>query len=105
MPTLAPPNQEQTTVSLDTQSTQLTATLHPWCRRLLLQQLTRWTGSGIIAGLILACLVLLMARIVPWATALYWALGLGLLCLLGACVLAIWYRPSLAHTARQVDRR
>ncbi len=105
MPTLAPPNREQTTVSLDTDSTQLTAALHPWRRRLLLQQLARWTGSGIIAGLILADLVLLMARIVPWATALYWALGLGLLCLLGACVLVIWYRPSLARTAHQVDSR
>lgn len=71
MPTLAPPNREQTTVSLDINNTQLSAALHPWRRRLLLQQLVRWTGSGIIAGLILADLVLLIARVVPWATALY----------------------------------
>src|SRR6266567_4317286 len=51
----------------------LAGALHPWRRRLWMQQVVRWTGRGLFVGLVLACLVLLISRFVPWATASYWA--------------------------------
>ena len=82
---------------------QLTAALHPWRRQLILQQVLSWTVRGAIAGLMLACLVLLIARLLPWATAPYWAASAMIACLLGAFGAALWFRPSLARTTRLVD--
>ena len=92
-------------VTPDSNSEHLSAALRPWHRRLALQQTLTWTGRGIIAGLILVCLLLLSSRLIPWAAAAYWAIGIGIACLLFAFSAAIWYRPSLASTARVVDAR
>src|SRR5438067_11960001 len=106
MATLAPSSKVKVSlITPDSSSEHLSAALRPWHRRLALQQALRWTGRGIIAGLILACLVLLISRLIPWPAAPYWALGIGLACLLFAFSAAIWYRPSLAGTARLVDAR
>src|SRR5947209_7576396 len=77
--------------------------LRPWHRRHVLQQMLHWSGRGLLAGLILACLLLLISRLIPWATAAYWALGVGATCFLCALSAAIWYRPSLMRTAHLVD--
>jgi hypothetical protein len=77
----------------------------PWHRRLAVQQLLRWTTRGIAVGLLLACSVLLSARLTPWASALAWATGCALVCTLLTIGVAIWRRPSLARTARLVDAR
>ena len=53
----------------------LLAQLRPWRRRLILQQALTWTGRGAIVGFSLALLVLLTARLLPWAAAPYWAFG------------------------------
>src|SRR5436305_480325 len=108
MATLAPPKRvkaESTSSKPAITSEQLEAALRPWRRRLTLQQTLRWTGGGIICGLILACLVLLISRLIPWATAPYWAMGMGIVCVLGAFAAALWYRPSLTRTTRLVDTR
>src|SRR5437879_12801859 len=68
-------------VTPDSNSEHLSAALRPWHRRLALQQTLTWTGRGIIAGLILACLLLLSSRLIPWAPAPYWAIGLPIACL------------------------
>ena len=81
----------------------LAEALHPWRRRLWMQQVVRWTGRGLFVGLVLACLVLLISRFVPWASASYWAGGLATASLLCALAAALWYRPSFARTARRVD--
>src|SRR5690349_3083231 len=83
----------------------LARALRPWRGHLTRQQVVRWSIQGIFAGLILAILVLLIARLLPWATAQYWALGLGGACLLLALSSALWFRPSLSQTAQIVDRR
>ncbi|TMD79032.1 MAG: hypothetical protein E6I97_05715, partial [Chloroflexi bacterium] len=82
---------------------QLTAALHPWRRRLILQQVLSWTARGALAGLMLACLMLLVARLLPWATAPYWAIGIVIACLLVAFGAALWFRPSLARATRLID--
>ena len=51
----------------------------PWRQRLSVQQLLRWTTRGIAVGLLLACIVLLIARLMPWASALAWATGCALI--------------------------
>src|SRR6266700_1426742 len=79
--------------------------LRPWRSHLTTQQLLHWTINGVVIGLVLASLVLLASRFVPWAAAPYWAEGATLLCTLVAFVLALWYRPSISRTARVVDRR
>ncbi|HEY4388569.1 MAG TPA: hypothetical protein VGN34_29305 [Ktedonobacteraceae bacterium] len=86
-------------------SRELVAALLPWRRRLILQQTQRRLIQGSIAALISACLVILIARLQPWAHALIWAEGLALFCLALAVGLAIRSRPSLARTALLVDRR
>src|SRR5579859_2515389 len=82
----------------------LAVALRPWRRRLSTQQVIRWTARGIVSGLILACLVLLVARFIPWITASYWALGLGIACAVAALGSALWLRPSIGNTARSVDK-
>jgi len=86
-------------------SEQLIQALRPWRRKLTTQQVLRWAGIGFVTGLILASTLLLISRLVPWATALYWAIGVGSTCLLWALAMALWFRPSLAGTARLVDGR
>lgn len=85
-------------------SKDLIKALRPWRNRLWAQQLLHWTGNGLLAGLLLACLLLGIARLTPWAIALYWAFGASVICLLFAFWLALWSRPSIAKTARHVDK-
>lgn len=86
-------------------SENLVTVLRPWRKQLFRQQTFRWLLRGIISGLIVACLALLVALVFPWATALYWAIGLAIVALLLALAAAIWYRPSLARTANVIDER
>src|SRR5947209_16595198 len=79
--------------------------LRPWRRRLTIQQIVQWTVRGLTVGLVLANLVLLISRLLPWANASFWAIGLGTACILLAFGAALWYRPSLAGTARAIDAR
>src|SRR5260370_3986249 len=83
----------------------LAEALHPWRRRLWMQQLVRWTGRGLFVGLVLACLVLLISRFVPWATASNGTGTLATASVLCALAAALWYRLSFARAARQVDAR
>src|SRR5262245_12342482 len=82
---------------LDSES--IITALRPWRRRLFLRQVLHWTTGSIIAGLILACLVLIIARIVPWAMAPYVALSLGVVCVILTLAVSIWLRPTIAGTA------
>lgn len=81
----------------------LTEALQPWRRRLWAQQTLRWTENGLITGIILACLLLLISRLIPWAGVFYWAIGIAAASLLFALGVALWYRPSFARSARLVD--
>jgi hypothetical protein len=83
----------------------LVTALRPWQRQLSLQQVVRWTMAGLLTGLLLACAVLLMSRLLPWATALYWAIGFALVPTLISLVAAIRYRPTIADTAYTLDER
>src|SRR5215471_4438145 len=83
----------------------LSEALQTWRRRLWMQQTLRWTGTGSIIGVMLACLLLLISRLTPWASAPTWAIMVGIACPLCALVAALWYRPSIARTARLVDAR
>src|SRR2546421_9550920 len=115
MATLAPSSKVKVKfVTPNSNSEQLSTALRPGNRRLALQQTLSWTGRGIITGLILACLLLLIPRLIliwqGWprsgeALPLQWAIGISMVCLLFASCAAIWYRPSLARTARLVDAR
>src|SRR5436853_2306201 len=79
--------------------------LRPWRRRLTIQQIVQWTVRGLALGLVLASLVLLISRLLPWANASFWAIGLSTACTLLTLGAALWYRPSLAGTARTIDAR
>ena len=81
----------------------LTLALHPWSRRLMLQQGLRWITNGLIAGLLLACVLLLAARFTAFPTVVVWAVAVIAASLLCAAGLAIYYRPALAASARRVD--
>jgi hypothetical protein len=82
---------------------ELTGALRAWRRRLSLQMALRWAENGGIGGMLLACLLLLISRFTPWSTVLLWAAVLLILPLLCALGLALYYRPSFARSARQVD--
>ncbi len=84
--------------------TQLTEDLRPWRRRLTQTQVVRGLRYGVSGGILLASLILIIARLIPWAQAPFWAIALGVLAPLLALFLAFWYRPSLQDTARKVDR-
>src|SRR5437660_6725333 len=86
-------------------SEDLVTALRPWRKRIFRQQMLYWLLRGVITGLVVACLVLLAARIFPWATAVYWAAGLGIASPLLALGTAIWYRPSFARTASVIDKQ
>lgn len=105
MATLAPSRIGTILAGGDNGPERLSAALRPWQRRLALEQTARWFGIGLLSGLVLACLLLLISRLVPWASAFYWAGGVALACVLVALLAAVWYRPSLPRTARLVDRR
>jgi hypothetical protein len=79
--------------------------LRPWRRRLIVQRTLHWTIRGSVIGLILANLVLLISRLLPWANARFWAIGIGIACLLFALIVAVWSRPSPGQAARIIDRR
>ena len=96
---IAPPTLEL----LDGES--LVVALRPWRKQLCKQQIFYWLLRGIIIGLVLACLLLLAARIFPWATALSWALRCGIACPVLSLGVAIWYRPSLARAASAIDKQ
>jgi len=104
MATLMPsPIEAPTPKLLDSEN--LVTALRPWRKRLFMHQMLYWSLRGIITGLVVACLVLLAARIFPWATAVYWAFGLGIASPLLALGAAIWYRPSFARTASVIDKQ
>jgi hypothetical protein len=81
----------------------LTRALRPWRRRLSLQQALRWTANGLIVGMLLACLLLLVSRFIPFASVLFLAITAIVITLLCAVGLAFRYRPSFADSARRVD--
>ena len=74
-------------------------------RVLKLQQIVTWTIRLLLVGLALDCLWLAGSRVLPYIVpvAVLPAIPLGLAGL-GALVLAFW-RPSMAHLARQADRQ
>src|ERR1051326_1975538 len=101
MATLAPLRPE----SQDTLSGEqkLTLALLPWRRRLSLQQGLRWLTSGLVAGLLLACVLLVVSRFTAFPTVLVWVIVVLAASLLCAAGLAIYYRPTLSESARRAD--
>lgn len=81
----------------------LTLALLPWRRRLSLQQSLRWITNGLVAGLLLACLLLLIARFIAFPAVLAWVVAVIAVSLLCALGFAIYYRPTLAGSARCLD--
>ncbi len=77
--------------------------LRPWRRRLYIHQVLRWTASGILISMLCACLLLLISRFIPWATASYWATGITIGILLVSIGIALWYRPTFARSAHYID--
>ncbi len=97
------PSRHAATAHDDTDGEKFIESLYPWCRRLWLQQTLRWTEYGVTIGIICVCILLLISRFVPWATASYWAFGFAIVILLFAFGAALWYRPSLGHSAYYID--
>lgn len=92
--------------SYDTLNDERLATaLHPWHNRLVLQYVLRWLVGGVLVGMALAGLVLIIARLTPWAAAPSWAGGLILAFALAAPMIALWLRPSTEGTAHIVDSK
>ncbi len=87
----------------DTDGERFIETLHPWRRRLWVQQILSWTEYGVTIGIICICFLLLISRFIPWATASYWAFGIAIVILLCAMGAALWYRPSFARSAHYID--
>ena len=77
--------------------------LHPWRRRLWIQQISGWIEYGVIISMICACIFLLISRFVPWPSAPYWSIGITVGILLCAVGGAIWSRPSFARSAHYID--
>src|SRR6516165_2680975 len=101
MTTIAP-TRHSAVAHTDGERTRLSQALQSWRRRLWAQQVLRWTENGLVTGIIFACLLLLISRLIPWGAALYWACGVALIALLCALGAALWYRPSFARSARVV---
>ena len=87
----------------DTDGERFIETLHPWRRRLWVQQILSWTEYGVTIGIICVCFLLLISRFIPWATASYWAFGIAIVILLCAMGAALWYHPSFARSAHYID--
>ena len=87
----------------DTDGERFIETLHPWRRRLWVQQILSWTEYGVTIGIICVCFLLLISRFIPWATASYWAFGIAIVILLCAMGAALWYRPSFTRSAHYID--
>src|SRR2546430_17370779 len=110
MATLAPSSKVKVKfVTPNSNSEQLSTALRPWHRRLALQQTLSWTGRGIITGLILACLLLLISRLILiWqggprsgeAPPLQWAVGISMGCLVFSSCAANLDRASLCRATR-----
>ena len=101
MATLAPLRPEMHNALAGEQK--LILALLPWRSRLSLQQALRWTVNGLIAGMLLVCLLLLISRFIPFPAVLFWsiaAIAASLICAVG---LAMYYRPTFAYSARRVD--
>src|SRR5258708_9745704 len=79
----------------------LTLALLPWRSRLSLQQALRWTINGLIAGILLACLLLLISRFVPFPTVLFWSIAAIVLSIVCALALALYFRPAFPYSARR----
>ncbi len=101
MATLAPLHpQAQDTL---TGEQKLTLALLPWRRRLTVQQGLRWITNGLVAGLLLACVLLVVSRFTAFPTVVVWAVAVVAVSLLCAVGFAIYYRPVLAESARRLD--
>ncbi|GCE27802.1 hypothetical protein KDA_32860 [Dictyobacter alpinus] len=106
MTTFIPSSHTPTTTTGEPRtSSTLQSVLVPWRRRIWTQKVFFWGITGLIVGLGLACLVLVVARLIPWAQAPYWALGLGIAFPLIGIALALWLRPTLTATAQRIDQR
>src|SRR5436305_6496897 len=99
------PSRHSTVAHEKNESERFLETLHPWRRRLWIQQILRWTEYGIIISMICVCLLLLISRFIPWSTASYWAIGITIGILLCAIGVALWYRPSFARSAHYIDTK
>ena len=77
--------------------------LHPWRRRLWIQQILGWIEYGVIISMICVCFFLLISRFIPWPTAPYWSIGIAIGILFCAFGAALWYRPSFARSAHYID--
>ena len=97
------PSRNVTIAHEDSEGDRFIESLHPWRKRLWIQQILRWTEYGIILSIICVCFLLFISRFIPLSTASYWAIGITigiLLCAIGA---ALWYRPSFARSAHYTD--
>ena len=97
------PSRNSTIAHEENEGERFIETLHPWRRRLWIQQILRWTEYGIIISMICVCFLLLISRFIPWSTAPYWAIGITIGILLCAVGAALWYRPSFARSAHYID--
>jgi len=73
-------------------------------RRMAWRHALPWLVRGLAAGLAAAGLILLMAHVVPWAEAPWWALAAFVAPALGGVAAALVTRPALATTLRRADR-
>ncbi|GHO84688.1 hypothetical protein [Dictyobacter formicarum] len=99
------PSHTQTSSRETPAQTSLNTALRPWRRRIWTQRILFWGIRGLLIGLFLACLVLLISRLLPWASAPYWALGVGIALPVLGIALALWFRPTNTSTAHMVDER
>src|SRR5215469_17475211 len=97
------PSQYVTLADNENEGDSFIESLHPWRKRLWIQQILSWTEYGIIISLICACFLLLISHFIPWSTASYWTIGITIAILLCAIVAALWYRPSFASSAHYID--
>ncbi len=100
MATLAPLRPQQDTL---TGEQKLALALLPWRRRLSLQQGLRWITNGLVAGLVVSCLLLVVSRFTAFPIVLIWVIAVIAASLLCAVGLTIYYRPALAQSARRID--
>ncbi len=73
-------------------------------RRMAWRHAVPWLVRGLAAGLAVAAALLLIAHVVPWTGAAWWALGAFCTLTLGGTVVALVTRPKPATTLRHADR-